>query len=156
MRILGLSYRQLRERLDALATVDGLLVSQVAKGSRGRLEYSPAVLQMLRDLAKVAGNEGKNLRQAAKSLSREIHGDGERERDAELADLDVKGVSLVAQVEILEHRLRDKDAVIAAKDAQISQLQSEVAFLRARVEELTPLALPRPRRRWVAWLRRAY
>ena len=31
-------------------------------------------------------------------------------------------------------------------------LREENGWLRRRVEELTPLALPRPRRRWLAWL----
>ena len=50
MRILALSYPQLRERLEALASMDGLLEGQVRKGLKGRLEYSPAVLNMLRDV----------------------------------------------------------------------------------------------------------
>ena len=44
---------------------------------------------------------------------------------------------------------------IAAKDEMIADQRQEIAFLRAQVERLTPLALPGPRRGIFAWLSRS-
>jgi len=74
MRILGLSYKQIRARLGCLARGSNLLDGQVVKGPNGRLEYSPAVLQMLRDLAPLAQGPGKDNGQAARELSQKIRG----------------------------------------------------------------------------------
>jgi hypothetical protein len=49
----------------------------------------------------------------------------------------------------VERKGRKKDDRIAELKERVRELQDEVAFLRRRVEELTPLALPRPRR-WLA------
>ena len=51
--------------------------------------------------------------------------------------------------------IAEKDARIDELKERVKELQKEVAFLRTRVEELTPLALPRPRFRWLGWLRHA-
>jgi len=51
-------------------------------------------------------------------------------------------------LEVEVHYLKQ---MVDERDARIRQLESEVLFLRARIEELTPLALPRPRR-WLSWL----
>lgn len=48
-RVLGVSVRGVRLRVDALAGVDSLLAGQVRKAAHGRLEYSVAVLEMLKD-----------------------------------------------------------------------------------------------------------
>ncbi len=65
MHILGLSYRQLRERFAALAEADGLLDDQVGKGRVGGLQYTPAVLEILREMDELAGNYKLSLGQAA-------------------------------------------------------------------------------------------
>ena len=148
MRILGISYRQLRNQLDALAAVDGLLAGQVQRGPKGRLEYSPAVLDMLKELnqlAQLAGNQGKDFGQAAKELAEKVHRNAHQKPFAQIDLITGNQVNLVAQVKLLEARLRDKDELI-------HELREEVTFLRRRVEELTPLALPRPRSRLLAWL----
>ena len=68
-----------------------------------------------------------------------------------------KGVATVASnrgnlesnpLEVEVHYLK---RMVDERDARIRQLEGEVLFLRTRIEELTPLALPRPRR-WLAWL----
>lgn len=68
MRILGPSCRQLRERLDVLAAADGLLDGQVRKGAKGRWEYSPAVLEILKELDQLAKTFSMDLRQLPKRL----------------------------------------------------------------------------------------
>ena len=93
MRILGVSYRQLRNQLAALAAVDGLLNGQVQRGPKGRLEYSPAVLSMLKELNQLAqldGNHGKDLRQAAKELADKIHG---KDQEKGITQLDLSRAS---------------------------------------------------------------
>jgi hypothetical protein len=49
----------------------------------------------------------------------------------------------------VERKGRKKDDRIAELKERVRKLQGEVAFLRARVEQLTLLVLPRPRR-WLA------
>lgn len=144
MRILGISYRQLRTQLDALAQVDGLLAGQVVRGTKGRLEYSSAVLQMLKDLtqfAQLARREGKDLKQAAQQLAAKM----QEQKLAQVVQNDGKHRNLEDNVKLLKARLRDKDELI-------QELREEVSFLRRRVEELAPLALPKPRPRLFAWL----
>ena len=144
MRILGISYRQLRTQLDALAQVDGLLAGQVVRGIKGRLEYSPAVLEMLKDLVQLAqlvGKDGKDFRQAARQLAAKM----QEQKLAQVAQVDGKHDNLAEGMGFLEARLQDKDELI-------TELREEVSFLRRRVEELTPLALPKPRPRLFAWL----
>ena len=137
MRILGISYRQLRTQLDALAQIDGLLDGQVVRGMKGRLEYSPAVLEMLKDLVQLAQldrGDGKDFKQAAQKLAAKM----QEQKLAQLAPFGGKHGNLEDNAELLKARLRDKEELI-------NELREEVAFLRRRVEELTPLALPRPR-----------
>ena len=144
MRILGISYRQLRNQLDALAAVDGLLAGQVQRGPKGRLEYSPAVLDMLKELnqlAQLAGNQGKDFGQAAKELAEKVHRNAQQKAFAQIDLATDKQVNLAVRVELLEARLQDKEDLIR-------ELREEVQFLRRRVEELSTLSLPRPRRKW--------
>ncbi len=129
MRILALSYPQLRERLEALASMDGLLEGQVRKGLKGRLEYSPAVLNMLRDVEALVRNHNMRLSDAVKEVGRKIKGDGLSSD----CHPDSKGV---------------KDQLIEALEREIRRLEGEVLFLRGQVSQLTPLALPRGRWWW--------
>lgn len=133
MRILALSYPQLRERLEALASMDGLLEGQVRKGLKGRLEYSPAVLNMLREVEALVHNHNMRLSDAVKEVGQKIKGDGLFSD----SHPDSKGV---------------KDQLINALEREIRRLEGEVLFLRNQVSQLTPLALPR-RRGWLPWRR---
>jgi len=147
-RTLGISVRQVRERLYALSEVDGLLSGQIRRGPKGRKEYSPGVLEMLKEVEQLHGNFGKSLREAAKEIAGKIkHNDknelsGPSGKDVDLA---VRVVELQAKVEGLERLLR-------AREDELAYLRDRVAFLEGQ------LALPRPelvpRRRWWAWWRR--
>jgi len=59
-----------RERIYAISRVNGLLSSQVRKGGKGRKEYSPAMLEMLKELKELRGNLGESLRKAADGIAR--------------------------------------------------------------------------------------
>lgn len=133
MRILALSYPQLRERLEALANTNGLLEGQVHKGLKGRLEYSPAVLNMLRDVEALVHNHNMRLLDAVEEVGRKIKGDGVSSD----SHPEIKGV---------------KDQLVEALEREIRRLEGEVLFLRNQVTQLTPLALPR-RRGWLPWRR---
>jgi len=71
-RTLGLTRRQVRERLAALAGQGDLLDGQVRIGPRGKKFYSVAVLDMLRDLDELARTHGMSLDQAAGELAAKI------------------------------------------------------------------------------------
>jgi hypothetical protein len=54
-------------------------------------------------------------------------------------------------VSILVEELRKR---IKEQAASIERLKGENVFLREKVDQLLPLALPRPRWVWFSWLRR--
>ncbi|MCX6095979.1 MAG: hypothetical protein NT125_04550 [Candidatus Bipolaricaulota bacterium] len=140
-RILGLSYKQLRIRLDHLAREGNLLQRQVVKGPNGRLDYSPAVIEMLRDLGTLAQEPGKDNGQGARELAKKIRGNGNGDGQGGKADnreaLEVE-VSYLKQM--VEELRRERDT------------WREVAL-----DMKNQLALPRPkeerprRRRWLPW-----
>jgi|AntAceMinimDraft_16_1070373.scaffolds.fasta_scaffold51747_2 hypothetical protein len=144
MRILGLSYKQLRVRLAALDREGNLLDKQVVKRANGRLEYSPAVLEMLRDLAPIAQEPGKDNRQAARELSQSIQGNGDASRQGHT----VNQVNL-GTMESLQALLAEKDKRLQDKDVEVKYLRDRLTFLEGQ------LALaPVPRRRsWFGWLK---
>jgi len=143
-RILGLSRRQVNERLSAMNAVPGLLHGQVAKGPRNRMEYTVAVLEMMRDLHTLSERDGCSLSEAAVQLAQKIHGNGHR---------------TTTQEAVAEPVQQGQD------DVQVQFLQEKVRMLESRVEDLQldrdrwrdmaeRLALPAPRRSWWDRLRR--
>ena len=70
--------------------------------------------------------------------------------ETETSDVQVEGKT---DNNSTKHVSTDQAKLIETLEREISHLQGEISFLRARVEELTPLALPRPRRGLFAWLR---
>lgn len=127
MRILGLSYPQLRTRLDALASIDNLLVGQVHKGLKGKLEYSPAVLAMLQDIQDLVNTQGMQVARAVEEVAGKVQGDSTT-RDYQPDNSGINQLVEVLQRE--NHHLRE-----------------EVGWLRARLEATSP-ALPKTRYRW--------
>jgi len=150
-RILGHSRAQLRWRLAALAKIDGLLDGQVVVGPKGRKEFTPAVIDMLRDLDVLASDPDKSLEEAARELAGKIK--GERVPGTN-QDTDKHNEQRKDEVTIGDPLLRllleEKEKRLEEKEARIAQLESEVLYLRKRVEELIPLALPKPHRSWLA------
>ena len=149
-QILGISVRQVRERLYALSEIDGLLSGQVRKGPKGRKEYSPSVLEMLREMEQLHGNLGKSLREAAGEIAEKIKHNGKKEllapsgKDVNLA---VKVAELKAKVEGLERLLR-------AREEELAYLRDRVAFLEGQLAHPKPEPAP-ARRRWWAWWQRS-
>jgi len=101
-RILGLSYKQVRTRLAHLAREGNLLQGQVVKGRNGRLEYTPAVIDLLRDLAPLAQGPGKDNGQAARELAKKIHGNGDKSGQGQAGN----PVNLTGNPEALEVEVR--------------------------------------------------
>ena len=151
-RILGLTVRQVRERLYALDKVDGLLTGQVRKEWKGRKEYSPAVLAMLRDMQGLSVNLGKDLRSAAEEIAAEVHGNS----DDQPSVLSGKGVNLsphaqlAARVELLEARLADKEQVLEEVRHDRDSWKGLALSLQAQLA----LPAPKPRRRWWPFIRK--
>ena len=131
---LGLSPRQLRRRLDATRP---LLAPYVRHGEKNRLLLDGNAIELLRAIEDYRSN-GYTVEQAMAAVADSIEGNK--------ADKQERTNGKRRGNEDLLTRM------IEEKDARIHALESEVAWLRARVDQLTPLALPR-RRFWFTWLR---
>jgi len=142
MKILGLTYIQVRERLDALDTAGGLLDGQVRKGPKGRLEYTPETLRMLRELDELASNHGLSLAQAAEEVAQEIKPEGKIQPD----EADIKEVNLETAV------LRER---AEALERENELLRSQLARAWELVDSLKALPAPRRHRWWLPWRKRA-
>ena len=137
MRILGLSYIQVRERLDVLEAAGGLLDGQVKKGPKGRLEYSPEALRMLQELEELALNHGLSLAQAAGEISGKI-------KPAEKAQLDPassKEINLETAI------LRERTEALAREN---QLLRDQLARAWELVDSMKALPAPKKLHRW--WL----
>jgi len=124
--VLGLSPRQVYRRVSSLRPI---LAPYLKKGENGRLLFDGSGVEILRR-AEALRREGYTLRQAFDHIREEMRGKEGGEPGRTIG-------SDGRLVEVLER--------------ENAHLRGEVAFLRARIEEMTPLALPRPRRRWLAW-----
>jgi len=132
---LGLSARQLRRRLDVTKP---LLTPYIRRGEKNRLLLDGSAIELLRAIEDRRAN-GYTIEQAMSAVADSIEGSK--------ADKQEPTTGKRAGNEELLTRL------IEEKDARIHALESEVDFLRRRVEDLTPLALPR-RPRWLQLFRR--
>ena len=124
---LGLSARQLRRRLEATKP---LLASYVRRGDKNRLLLDGSAIEILRAIEDRRVN-GQTVEQAMSAVADSIRGN-------EAGKQEPTNGQRAGSVDPLRE-------LIEEKDARIHALESEVTFLRRRVEELTPLALPRPR-----------
>lgn len=128
MRILGLSYPQLRARLDTIERTDNLLTGQVRKGLKGRFEYSSAVLAMLQDVEEFVRTQDMQVAQAVEEVAGKVQGDSTT-RDYQP---DSSGINLL--VEELQSR--------------VAWLEAENTWLRGRLDALTPQLSAGRRHRW--------
>lgn len=122
--VLGLTPRQVYRRVTTLRPT---LSPYLRKGDNGRLLLDGSAVEILRR-AEVLRSEGHTLRQAVDLITEEINGKQGRE-PGQATGSDGK------LIEVLQE--------------EILYLRKEVAWLRSQVDQL---ALPRPRRRWLAWL----
>ena len=123
---LGLTHRQTYRRV---STLRPLLAPYLRKGEKGKLLLDSSALEILRR-AEALRSEGFTVNEAMATIKEEISGNVRGE--------DRKGTG---NEELVEALRRENE-----------HLRSEVAWLRSRVDELTPLALPR-RRSFLAWIR---
>ncbi len=147
MDALGLSYRQLRERLDALAAANGILDGQVRQGPRNKSEYTPAVLEMLREMDQLARDTGSSLADAAIELAGRMKENTYPKGEEAPSNGNGKGGTVAGksaahgEVTALQH-------VITMQAEEIQWLRGQVERLQDKVDELLPLALPAPKKRW--------
>ena len=141
-RTLGISVRQVRERLYVLSEVDGLLSGQVRKGPKGRKEYSPSVLEMLKEMEQLHGNLGKSLREAAEEIAGKIEHNGNKE----LPEPSRKDVNLTVKVAELEAKVEGLERLLRAREDELAYLRDRVAFLEGQLA--LPKPEPAPRRPW--------
>ena len=123
---LGLTPRQAYRRVSALRPI---LAPYLRKGEKGKLLLNSSALEIMRR-AEALRSEGLTVNEAMATIKEEISGNVRGE--------DRKGTG---NEELVEALRRENE-----------HLRSEVAWLRSRVDELTPLALPR-RRSFLAWIR---
>ena len=131
---LGLSARQLRRRLEATKP---LLASYVRRGDKNRLLLDGSAIEILRAIEDRRVN-GQTVEQAMAAVADSMNGNEADKREPANGQ---RAGSVDPLRELIEE-----------KDKRIHALESEIAFLRRRVEDLSPLALPR-RRSWFGWIR---
>lgn len=129
-RTLGLSTRAVYRRIDALS---GALDPYLTRGPNNELIFNGEALAILQRLEAIRKTEGKPLRQASREVIEEL--------ESKPAKPTREGAG----------NALDPNEVIRMLQRENEHLRSEVAWLRSRVDELTPLALPRSRR-WLSWL----
>lgn len=128
-RILGYTEDQVRVRLDRFAEA---LEGHVRKGRFNRIEVTDSGLVIL-ERAKTLEDLHGDLRTVRSLLGR----DGRNEAETEGSITDGNSA---------KHVLVDQAKLVETLERENEHLREEIAFLRARIEELMPLALPRPRR----------
>jgi len=132
-KALGLSERQVYRRLSSARPV---LSGHIGKGENNRLLLDGSAIEILRAV--------EDYRKSGLSVSQSI----ERIRDSIGGNPPENGGKPAGNPSEPWH------IVIAAKDETIRTLQAENEHLRSEVERLLPLALPKPRRRFLTFLRR--
>ncbi len=136
-RATGYSRDQLQDRLRLLAPLVG---KGVHKGARGKVLVEDSVLAIVRRLREIEG-EGLAPRVAVGQVVRELgndHGNGNGSNGA--------GERTSGEVVALR-------AALEWSQREAQHWRELAERLQAQVEQLVPLALPRPRR-WWAWWRR--
>ena len=127
-KAVGYTINQLRDRLDLLSPI---FVEDCQRGKRGKILVGDKILAALRRMQELE-NQGLSPKVAQAEIIREV-GNGDRKEQTTFGE----GLRTSGNGELVEELRR-----------QIDYLRRENEWLRGRIEELTPLALPRPRRRW--------
>ena len=129
-KAVGFTVNQLRDRLDLLSPI---FAEDLQRGKRGKILVGDKILAALRRMVELE-RDGLSPKVAQGVIVREVgNGDG-------------NGSTIFAE------GWSTSEDLVKELRRQIEDQRREIDWLRARVEELTPLALPRPRRRF-AWLR---
>lgn len=129
-KTLGLSMGSVYRRLQAF---NGDLDRHVRRGSNNELLLDGEALAMLRRIEDIWKAQGISIKCAVIRVQEELDG------DRDLSSRIITGS-------------RDKPELVEMLQRENEHLRQEVAWLRERVDQLTPLALPR-RRGWLPWRR---
>jgi len=153
-RTLGLTRRQVRERLAALASQGNLLDGQVRIGPRGKKFYSVAVLDMLRNLDELARTHGVSLDQAAGELLAKIRGmaDGKETDNQAVAGSGSSG-ELAGNQGQLDVQLKLLQTLVDDLRKERDYWRDLALKLQEQVRDLERLALPAPKDRKPWWAR---
>lgn len=133
-RILGLSERAVRLRLDAL---DGAIDVYLRRGPNNTLEFTGEAIGILRRLEELRRTHGIPIRQAAAIVREELQGNGEKPQRQTTSNPSALEVEVRYLRELVEELRRDRDH------------WREMALSLQAV-----LPAPRPRRRWWPFGRR--
>jgi hypothetical protein len=134
-RAVGLSPRQLRRRIEATGP---LLAPHVRRGEKNRLLLAPGAVEILRAVED-RRSQGATLEEARDWVAVSMRGEegSGQGRGRERTGGAVSGES--GETAILRELVEEKERTIR-------RLEEDNARLQARVDQLIPLALPRPRR----------
>jgi len=138
-KALGVSVRGVRLRVDALREI---IDAHLRQGENNRLLFDGEALAILRRLEELRNATGITIRQAASQVREELD-PNKTNKQSQSTSQPASRDALAVENQLLRQ--------------QVERLEEEVRWLRSRVDTLTPLALPRPRR-WFGWLhpRRRY
>ena len=129
-KTLGLSMGSVYRRLQAF---NGDLDTHVRRGSNNELLLDGEALAMLRRIEDIRKAQGISIKRAVIRVQEELDGDHDSTTRITTGS-------------------RDKPELVEMLQRENEHLRQEVAWLRERVDQLTPLALPR-RRGWLPWRR---
>jgi hypothetical protein len=129
-KTLGLSMGSVYRRLQAF---NGDLDKHVRRGSNNELLLDGEALAMLRRIEDIRKAQGISIKRAVIRVQEELDGDHDSTTRITTGS-------------------RDKPELVEMLQRENEHLRQEVAWLRERVDQLTPLALPR-RRGWLPWRR---
>lgn len=129
-KTLGLSMGSVYRRLQAF---NGDLDRHVRRGSNNELLLDGEALAMLRRIEDIRKAQGISIKRAVIRVQEELDGDHDSTTRITTGS-------------------RDKPELVEMLQRENEHLRQEVAWLRERVDQLTPLALPR-RRGWLPWRR---
>ncbi|HDI11456.1 MAG TPA: hypothetical protein ENF77_03905 [Candidatus Acetothermia bacterium] len=133
-RILGLSERAVRLRLDAL---DGAIDAYLRRGPNNTLEFTGEAIGILRRLEELRRTHGIPIRQAAAIVREELLGNGEKPQRQTTSNPSALEVEVRYLRELVEELRRDRD-----------HWREMALSLQAA------LPAPRPKRRWWPFGRR--
>ena len=149
---LGLSVRAVRLRLDVL---DGTLSPLLQRGENNQLIFTGDAVGMLQHLEDIRRSDGISVKAAA-SILRQV--EAERLENSESNKAKALTSNRVEQaINSTSNPAVSNEwiqALIEEKDRTIQRLEVENVRLQGRVDQLLPLALPAPRRRFITLFRR--
>ena len=149
---LGLSVRAVRLRLDVL---DGTLSPLLKRGENNQLIFSGDAVGMLQHLEEIRRSDGISVKAAASILRKT---EKERLENADLNNVEAVTLNHVEQAGNQASNPASGNewiqALIKEKDRTIERLEVENTRLQDRIDQLLPLALPAPRRRFITLFRR--